>query len=190
MESSVIELLKPVTLQKENCDPIIFEAGTVLKVVMQTPTSLLVSNDDDFNFTIPLKDKNEVWREIWVFFPHANRRVVSEFGFLTFMIRPLAFLHFDCSFIIFSKNYFFPLLSSFIDFKLAHIHLSKKFCLIETSFSFVTYVRSLMICFRSFVSTLSLRWHLYISSLCLAQLHLIPTLRFKKKNIQVIFRVQ
>ncbi|MEQ1176263.1 hypothetical protein ABLU22_15250 [Acinetobacter lwoffii] len=63
-ESSVIELLKPVTLQKENCDPIIFEAGTVLKVVMQTPTSLLVSNDDDFNFTIPLKDENEVWREI------------------------------------------------------------------------------------------------------------------------------
>ena len=57
MESSVIELLKPVTLRKENCDPIIFEAGTVLKVVMQTPTSLLVSNDDDFNFTIPLKTK-------------------------------------------------------------------------------------------------------------------------------------
>lgn len=64
MESSVIELLKPVTLRKENCDPIIFEAGTVLKVIMQTPTSLLVSNDDDFNFTIPLKDENEVWREI------------------------------------------------------------------------------------------------------------------------------
>jgi len=56
MESSVIELLKPVTLQKENCDPIIFEAGTVLKVVMQ----------------------------------------------------------------IFSKNYFFPLLSLFTAFKLTH----------------------------------------------------------------------
>jgi len=64
MESSVIELLKPVTLEKENCHPIIFEAGTVLKVVMQTPTSLLVSNDDDFNFTIPLKDENDVWREL------------------------------------------------------------------------------------------------------------------------------
>ena len=64
MESSVIELLKPVVLEKENCSPIIFEAGTVLKVVMQTPTSLLVSNDDDFNFTIPLKDENEVWREL------------------------------------------------------------------------------------------------------------------------------
>lgn len=36
MESSVIELLKPVTLEKENCHPIIFEAGTVLKVLMQT----------------------------------------------------------------------------------------------------------------------------------------------------------
>jgi len=55
---------KPVTLEKENCHPIIFEAGTVLKVLMQTPTSLLVSNDDDFNFTIPLKDENDVWREL------------------------------------------------------------------------------------------------------------------------------
>ena len=154
-----------MTLQKENCDPIIFEAGTVLKVVMQTPTSLLVSNDDDFNFTIPLKDKNEVWREIWVFFPHANRRVVSEFGFLTYMIRPLAFLHFDCSFIIFSKNYFLPLLSSVTDFKLAHVHLSKK-NLIETSLSFLTYVRSLMICFSVFcICSVIAITSLYLSSL-------------------------
>lgn len=64
MENSVIELLKPVVLEKENCSPKVFEAGTVLKVVMRTPTTLLVSNDDNFNFTIPVKDKNEVWREL------------------------------------------------------------------------------------------------------------------------------
>ena len=55
MESSVIELLKPITLEKENCTPIIYEEGTVLKVVMQTPTSLLVTTDNQFNFTVALK---------------------------------------------------------------------------------------------------------------------------------------
>lgn len=64
MESSVIELLKPITLEKENCEPMVFDAGTVLKVVMQTPTSLLVSTDEAFNFTVSLKDENDVWREI------------------------------------------------------------------------------------------------------------------------------
>ena len=64
MESSVIELLKPITLEKENCTPIIFEEGTVLKVVMQTPTSLLVTTDNQFNFTVALKDENEIWKEL------------------------------------------------------------------------------------------------------------------------------
>lgn len=64
MESSVIELLKPIKLEKENCDPMVFEAGTVLKVVMHTPTSLLVSNDNSFNFTVSLKDENDIWREL------------------------------------------------------------------------------------------------------------------------------
>ncbi|KGT47143.1 MULTISPECIES: hypothetical protein [Acinetobacter] len=64
MESSVIELLKPVTLEKENCTPLVFEEGTVLKVVMQTPTSLLVTTDNQFNFTVSLKDQNEVWKEL------------------------------------------------------------------------------------------------------------------------------
>lgn len=64
MESSVIELLKPITLEKENCEPLVFDAGTILKVVMQTPTSLLVSTDEAFNFTVSLKDENDVWREL------------------------------------------------------------------------------------------------------------------------------
>ncbi len=64
MESTIVELLQPVTLEKENCSPLVFETGTVLKVVMQTPEGLLVSNDNNFNFMISLKDKNQVWREI------------------------------------------------------------------------------------------------------------------------------
>jgi len=64
MENLIVELLKPVTLRKENCTPMIFETGTVLKVVMQTPDGLLVSDDSNFNFTILLKDQNSIWREI------------------------------------------------------------------------------------------------------------------------------
>lgn len=64
MENLIIELLEPIILEKENCSPLVFETGTVLKVIMQTPTGLLVSNDNNFNFTIALKDQDKVWREI------------------------------------------------------------------------------------------------------------------------------
>ena len=50
MENSVIELLKSVTLEKSNCPPLVFEQGTLLKVVMHTPNGLLVADDSDFNF--------------------------------------------------------------------------------------------------------------------------------------------
>ncbi len=64
MENLIVELLKPITLNKENCAPLVFESGTVLKVIMQTPEGFLVSHDDKFNFMISLKDQNTVWREI------------------------------------------------------------------------------------------------------------------------------
>ena len=64
MEKLIIELLKPVTLEKENCNPLVFEQGTMLTVVMQTPTSLLVSDNSNFNFTVSLRDENTVWREL------------------------------------------------------------------------------------------------------------------------------
>lgn len=64
MENPIIELLEPVVLEKENCDPIIFETGTILKVLMQTPMGLLVSADSNFNFTVSTSDENKVWRMI------------------------------------------------------------------------------------------------------------------------------
>ncbi|MBL8321412.1 MAG: hypothetical protein JNJ93_04010 [Acinetobacter sp.] len=64
MENHVIELLKPITLKKENCSPLIFETGTLLKVLMRAPGGLLVRDDENFNFLISLKDKNTLWREI------------------------------------------------------------------------------------------------------------------------------
>ena len=44
MESAIVELLKPITLNKENCSPLVFETGTVLKVIMKTPEGLLARN--------------------------------------------------------------------------------------------------------------------------------------------------
>lgn len=64
MENPIIELMEKVTLEKENCNPLVFEAGTVLKVIMQTPSGLLVSDDSNFNFTISLDGENKVWRSL------------------------------------------------------------------------------------------------------------------------------
>ena len=64
MENNIIELLKPVTLRKENRSPQIFEQGLELLKLMQAPGGLLVRDDENFNFLISLKDKNTLWREI------------------------------------------------------------------------------------------------------------------------------
>jgi hypothetical protein len=64
MDNPIIELIEPLTLVKQDCDPIIFEAGTILKVLMQTPTGFLVSADSNFNFTVANSDEDKVWRLI------------------------------------------------------------------------------------------------------------------------------
>ena len=64
MEKIIIELLKPIILKKENCNPLVFKEGTILKVLMHTPKGLLVCDDSNFNFTVSLNDKNKVWREL------------------------------------------------------------------------------------------------------------------------------
>lgn len=64
MDNPIIELIEPITLEKAECDPIVFEAGTVLKVLMQTPTGYLVSADSNFNFTVANTDQDKVWRLI------------------------------------------------------------------------------------------------------------------------------
>ncbi|MDY6549872.1 hypothetical protein [Acinetobacter faecalis] len=62
METYLIELLEKIVLTKEDCPPITFEKGTILKVLMQTPSALLVSSDSNFNFTIHTSEENKVWR--------------------------------------------------------------------------------------------------------------------------------
>lgn len=64
MENTIIELIEQITLEKENCTPLVFEVGTVLKVLMYSPSSLLVSDDSKFNFTVSLEDENKVWRTL------------------------------------------------------------------------------------------------------------------------------
>lgn len=64
IEKIVIELLKPVTLEKENHPPLVFEKGTILRVLMRTPTGFLVAADSKFNFTVSFDDQDEVWRKL------------------------------------------------------------------------------------------------------------------------------
>lgn len=64
MESSVIELIKPITLEKENHTAKVFEEGTILKVLLKTPNSLLVSDDAKFSFTVDLNDEDIIWRKL------------------------------------------------------------------------------------------------------------------------------
>ena len=64
MDTVLVELIKPIELSKENCKPIIFEVGTVLKVIMKSTSVLMVTADSKFNFTIPLKEQNKTWRMI------------------------------------------------------------------------------------------------------------------------------
>ena len=64
METLVLELIKPLTLTKEDFPPINFEEGTVLKVLMKTPTGYLVTADSRFNFTVSFDDENQVWQKL------------------------------------------------------------------------------------------------------------------------------
>ena len=64
MDTLAIELIRQVELNKENCEPLIYEQGTILKVLMKTPTSYLVSDDANFNFTVLLSDEDKVWRKL------------------------------------------------------------------------------------------------------------------------------
>lgn len=63
-ENIAIELLEPIVLRKENCAPIEFEQGTILKVLLVNPNSYLVTVDDEFNFTVSLEDENKAWRKL------------------------------------------------------------------------------------------------------------------------------
>lgn len=62
METYLIELLEEVVLTKENRPAITFEKGTILKVLMQSPSALIVSSDSNFNFTLQTSGENKVWR--------------------------------------------------------------------------------------------------------------------------------
>lgn len=61
MEPYLIELLEEVSLTKEDRPTITFETGTILKVLMETPTAIIVSSDSRFNFTLQVADRDKTW---------------------------------------------------------------------------------------------------------------------------------
>lgn len=64
MEMDVIELLEPVTLKKDDLEPIKVEAGTLLKILMTNPSSYLVGNEAGVSFLINFNDENVKWKRI------------------------------------------------------------------------------------------------------------------------------
>jgi len=64
MEMDVIELLEPVTLKKDDLEPIEIEAGTLLRILMTNPSSYLVGNEAGVSFLINFDDENVKWKRI------------------------------------------------------------------------------------------------------------------------------
>ena len=60
----VIELLEPVTLKKDDLEPIELEAGTLLRILMTNPSSYLVGNEAGVSFLINFDDENVKWKRI------------------------------------------------------------------------------------------------------------------------------
>lgn len=59
----IIELLEPITLEKDDLEPITVETGRLLKVLMVNPSSYLVG-DDGLSFIINFADENIKWKKI------------------------------------------------------------------------------------------------------------------------------
>lgn len=64
MEMDVIELIEPVTLKKDDLEPIKIEAGTLLRILMTNPSSYLVGNEAGVSFLINFDDENVKWKRI------------------------------------------------------------------------------------------------------------------------------
>ena len=60
----VIELIEPVTLKKDDLEPIKIEAGTLLRILMTNPSSYLVGNEAGVSFLINFDDENVKWKRI------------------------------------------------------------------------------------------------------------------------------
>jgi TusA-related sulfurtransferase len=62
MQQRVIEILLPMTLGRTQQQPIQLEQGTLLKVILTTPSSILVADDAQFNFVLATSDEDKYWR--------------------------------------------------------------------------------------------------------------------------------
>ena len=54
----IIELLQPVTLNKDNLKPITIETGTLLKVLMMNSSSYLVGDESGVSFLVNFSEEN------------------------------------------------------------------------------------------------------------------------------------
>ena len=60
----IIELLQPVTLNKDDLEPITIETGTLLKVLMVNASSYLVGDESGVSFLVNFSEENRKWKKI------------------------------------------------------------------------------------------------------------------------------
>ncbi|MCU4491993.1 hypothetical protein KTI63_05835 [Acinetobacter guillouiae] len=60
----IIELLQPVTLNKDDLEPITIETGTLLKVLMVNASSYLVGDESGVSFLVNFSEENQQWKMI------------------------------------------------------------------------------------------------------------------------------
>ncbi|WEV49915.1 hypothetical protein OZX61_05515 [Acinetobacter sp. ESL0695] len=62
MADLIIELLEPINLEKEGYSPVVFDKGTLFKVVYDSMNSHLVRADNGLTFSIAKQDRDRIWR--------------------------------------------------------------------------------------------------------------------------------
>ncbi|KQW87589.1 hypothetical protein ASC84_13210 [Acinetobacter sp. Root1280] len=60
----IIELLQPVTLNKDDLEPITIETGTLLKVLMVNASSYLIGDESGVSFLVNFSEENQQWKMI------------------------------------------------------------------------------------------------------------------------------
>ncbi|MDM1246352.1 hypothetical protein ACFODO_05575 [Acinetobacter sichuanensis] len=60
----IVELIQPVTLTKDQLQPITIEAGILLKVLMVNPSSYLVADESGFSFLLQFSNENIQWKKL------------------------------------------------------------------------------------------------------------------------------
>ncbi|MBF7683116.1 hypothetical protein I2F27_07225 [Acinetobacter sp. B5B] len=61
MDNQLIELLEAIQIDKEGCETIRFNEGSLFKVIHDSDSHILVKADSGFTFTLAQVGQNKLW---------------------------------------------------------------------------------------------------------------------------------